>query len=85
MKRVKILSSKSEVRPVKAKSFRFASGIFSNPTALMPKDGIARLQKICPRLMPVYGLTESSANIVFGEEGASLDEMAETIESLVVV
>lgn len=47
--------------------------------AAMPKDGIARLQKICPRLMPVYGLTESSANIVFGDEGASLDEMADSI------
>jgi len=47
--------------------------------AAMPKDGIARLQRICPHLMPVYGLTESSANIVFGEAGASLDEMAETI------
>jgi len=47
--------------------------------AAMPRDGITRLREICPRLMQVYGLTESSANIVFGEEGASIDELAESI------
>jgi acyl-CoA synthetase (AMP-forming)/AMP-acid ligase II len=45
----------------------------------MPRDGISRLREICPRLMQLYGLTESSANIVFGEEGASLDVLAESI------
>ena len=47
--------------------------------AAMPKDGIARLRKICPRLLSVYGLTESSANIVFNNEGDSLDALAESI------
>jgi len=47
--------------------------------AAMPRDGISRLREICPRLIQLYGLTESSANIVFGEEGASLDVLAESI------
>ena len=47
--------------------------------AAMPRDGIARLNDICPRLKQFYGLTESSANVVFGEEGASFDMLAESI------
>ncbi len=47
--------------------------------AAMPRDGIARLKETCPRLMQLYGLTESSANIVFGEEGASIDVLSESI------
>ena len=47
--------------------------------AAMPKDGVARLRKTCPRLVSVYGLTESSANIVFSHEGDSLDALAGSI------
>jgi acyl-CoA synthetase (AMP-forming)/AMP-acid ligase II len=47
--------------------------------AAMPRDGIARLRNTCPRLLSVYGLTESSANIVFSQEGDSLEALAESI------
>ena len=47
--------------------------------AAMPRDGIARLQGIAPRLMQLYGMTETSANIVFGKEGAGIDELADSI------
>jgi len=47
--------------------------------AAMPRDGIAKLRKIAPRLMQLYGMTETSANIVFGDEAASIDELAGSI------
>ncbi|MBW2690941.1 MAG: acyl--CoA ligase, partial [Deltaproteobacteria bacterium] len=47
--------------------------------AAMPKDGVARLRNTCSRLISVYGLTESSANIVFNNEGDSLNALAESI------
>ena len=47
--------------------------------AAMPRAEIDKLEEICPRLMQLYGLTESSANVVYGEEGAPPEILAETI------
>jgi acyl-CoA synthetase (AMP-forming)/AMP-acid ligase II len=47
--------------------------------AAMPREGIRRLGMLCSRLMTLYGLTETSANIVFGDERSGTDALAETI------
>lgn len=47
--------------------------------APMPRESIARLQRICRRLLSLYGLTETSANIVFGDERDGLDLLARSI------
>jgi acyl-CoA synthetase (AMP-forming)/AMP-acid ligase II len=49
--------------------------------AAMPREGIRRLGALCDRLMTLYGLTETSANIVFGDEQSGADALAETIGS----
>jgi acyl-CoA synthetase (AMP-forming)/AMP-acid ligase II len=47
--------------------------------AAMPLDGITRLQRVCGRLLSLYGLTETSANIVFGDEQDGLERLAQSI------
>ena len=47
--------------------------------APMPRDGIIKLQKHCARLMSLYGMTETAAHVVFGEEGASVEQMTGSI------
>jgi acyl-CoA synthetase (AMP-forming)/AMP-acid ligase II len=47
--------------------------------AAMPRDSIERLARISRRLLSVYGLTETSANIVYCSEDAGLDALASAI------
>jgi acyl-CoA synthetase (AMP-forming)/AMP-acid ligase II len=47
--------------------------------AAMPLESIARLQRVCGRLLSLYGLTETSANIVFGDERDGLERLAQSI------
>ncbi len=47
--------------------------------AAMPEATIKRLQKLAPRLMTVYGATETSFNVTFSGENASLEELRDSI------
>lgn len=47
--------------------------------AALPRELIARLAETGARLMTVYGMTETAANITYTREGASVDELAESI------
>lgn len=47
--------------------------------AAMPRDCVKRLRKLAPRLMQLYGMTETSANIVFGDDSATVDQLSESI------
>jgi acyl-CoA synthetase (AMP-forming)/AMP-acid ligase II len=47
--------------------------------AAMPRDAIAGLGKICARLMPLYGMTETAANVTYGDENAGVDELVDSI------
>jgi len=47
--------------------------------AAMPLEGIRRLQRLGVRLMTLYGLTETSANVVFGDGRAGIDGLAQAI------
>ena len=47
--------------------------------AAMPVDAIKRLQKLAPRLINVYGLTETAANTTYTSPEADLIELSETI------
>ena len=45
----------------------------------MPEATINRLQTLAPRLMTVYGCTETAFNVTFSGENASLEELRDTI------
>ena len=47
--------------------------------AALPVPIIKRLQKLAPRLMNAYGMTETAANTTHTSEGADLMELSETI------
>jgi acyl-CoA synthetase (AMP-forming)/AMP-acid ligase II len=47
--------------------------------AAMPLESVTRLQHVCARLLSLYGLTETSANIVFGNEQDGLEQLARSI------
>jgi acyl-CoA synthetase (AMP-forming)/AMP-acid ligase II len=47
--------------------------------ASMARETITELRKRFTRLMPVYGLTETSCNVVYGEDKASIEQLAQTI------
>ena len=47
--------------------------------AAMPVDTIERLQSIAPRLINVYGLTETAANTTYTSPDADIIELSETI------
>lgn len=47
--------------------------------AAMPRQYIERLRGMGVRLLTLYGLTETSANIVFGDASQGTDALAETI------
>jgi len=47
--------------------------------APMSSEYIARLQELGKRLMTLYGLTETSANIVFGDESGGIAALADSI------
>ena len=47
--------------------------------AAMPEATIKRLNTLAPRLMTVYGATETSFNVTFSAEGASLEELRDSI------
>jgi len=47
--------------------------------AAMPLDVVERLQTVSPRLMNVYGMTETAANTTYTSPDADLVELSETI------
>ena len=47
--------------------------------AALPVQNIERLKTIAPRLMNVYGLTESAANVTYTRINADMTELSETI------
>ncbi|QDE26244.1 class I adenylate-forming enzyme family protein [Paremcibacter congregatus] len=47
--------------------------------AAMPEPTIIRLQKLFPRLMNVYGMTETAANTTYSRDDASLEQLRDTI------
>jgi acyl-CoA synthetase (AMP-forming)/AMP-acid ligase II len=47
--------------------------------AAMPIEGVRRLSEVCNRLMTLYGMTETSANILFGDQTFGLSALADTI------
>jgi acyl-CoA synthetase (AMP-forming)/AMP-acid ligase II len=47
--------------------------------AALPVSTIKRLQKLAPRLMNVYGMTETAANTTYTSPNAGLTELSETI------
>jgi len=47
--------------------------------AALPLPTIKRLQKLAPRLMNVYGMTETAANTTYTSPDADLEELSETI------
>ena len=49
--------------------------------AALPEPTIRRLQRLVPRLMNVYGLTETSANVTYTGSDASMEQMRDTIGS----
>ena len=47
--------------------------------AAMPVSFIGKLREVCPRLLTMYGMTETAAHVTHVEEGASIDILANTI------
>lgn len=47
--------------------------------AAMPVDAIKRFQKLAPRMLNVYGLTETAANTTYTSPNADIVELTETI------
>jgi acyl-CoA synthetase (AMP-forming)/AMP-acid ligase II len=47
--------------------------------AALPRETIIRLQRMGPRLMTAYGMTETSAHVTYSDDDADLDALAETV------
>ncbi len=47
--------------------------------AALPEPTIKRLQNLVPRLMSVYGMTETSANVTYTDPGTRLEELRDTV------
>lgn len=47
--------------------------------AAMPRESILELEKRFPRLMSVYGMTETACNVVYSRESSTVEQLAETI------
>ncbi|KGE04380.1 class I adenylate-forming enzyme family protein [Pseudohaliea rubra] len=47
--------------------------------AAMPFEYLGRLQRLAPRLMTLYGLTETAANIAFGDSRDGLEALCESV------
>ena len=47
--------------------------------AALPVPIIEKLRAIVPRLMNVYGLTETAANVTYSDEGADIIQLSETV------
>ena len=47
--------------------------------AAMPESAIKRLQKVAPRLMNLYGLTETATHTTYASHHATLEELRDTI------
>ena len=47
--------------------------------AALPRNSIARLQQMGPRLLTAYGMTETSAHVTFTDDNADIDVLSETI------